>query len=188
MVGSPAFALPRRPVVGNFDESVTFHPTRKLYLQRALIDGLRILIPSYIGLGTGIAGLFYQRRVCPLWSAGSGRTCADHHAGSGGLFAMLLVVALKWAVMGRFRPVIKPLWSPYVWLNEMVNGAYESVMAPAIAPFLGTPFMAAFLRLLGCRIGRGCYIETTLFSRIRSGADRRLRGAELRRRHPESPV
>jgi non-ribosomal peptide synthetase-like protein len=52
----------------------------------------------------------------------------------------------------------------YVWLNEMVNGAYESVMAPAIAPFLGTPFLAFFLRLIGCKIGKHTYIETTLFS------------------------
>ncbi len=163
-LGSPAFALPRRPVVGNFDESVTFHPTRKLYLQRALIDGLRILIPSYIGLGTGIAGLLLLNAAYVRYGLlGLGALAPIITLGLA-VMAMLLVVALKWAVMGRFRPVIKPLWSPYVWLNEMVNGAYESVMAPAIAPFLGTPFMAAFLRLLGCRIGRGCYIETTLFS------------------------
>jgi non-ribosomal peptide synthetase-like protein len=46
----------------------------------------------------------------------------------------------------------------------MVNGAYESVMAPAIAPLLGTPFVATFLRLIGCKVGRQCYIESTLFS------------------------
>ena len=71
---------------------------------------------------------------------------------------------LKWAVMGTFKPVIVPLWCPYVWFNEMVNGAYESVMAPVVATFLGTPFAPPLLRLLGCRIGRHCYIGTTLFS------------------------
>lgn len=163
-LGSPAFALPRRPVVGNFDESVTFNPTPKLYFQRAIIDGLRILIPGYIGLFTGIAGLLSLNAVYVRWGLPSLCALAPVITLALALLATFLVVALKWAVMGRFRPVIKPLWSPYVWLNEMVNGAYESVMAPAIAPFLGTPFAAFFLRLLGCRIGRGCYIETTLFS------------------------
>ena len=66
--------------------------------------------------------------------------------------------------MGRFKPVIVPLWSPYVWFNEMVNGAYESLMAPVVAMFLGTPFAAPLLRLLGCKIGRHCYIATSLLS------------------------
>ena len=75
-----------------------------------------------------------------------------------------LVVALKWVTMGTFKPVIVPLWCPYVWFNEMLNGAYESVMAPVVAMFFGTPFAAPLLRTLGCRIGRGCYIESALFS------------------------
>ena len=78
--------------------------------------------------------------------------------------AVLIVVGLKWMVMGRFKPVIVPLWSPYVWFNEMVNGAYESIMAPVLSAFFGTPFAAPLLRLLGCKIGRHCYIATALFS------------------------
>ncbi len=66
--------------------------------------------------------------------------------------------------MGRFKPIVKPLWSMFVWLNEVVNGAYESVAAPALAPLLGTPFFAPYLRLLGCKVGRHVFLETTLFS------------------------
>ena len=78
--------------------------------------------------------------------------------------AVAIVVALKWAVMGKFRPVIVPLWCRYVWLNEMINGVYESLMAPVVGFFFGTPFAAPLLRLLGCRIGRDSYIATNLFS------------------------
>lgn len=163
-LGSPAFALPRRPVVGNFDDSVTFHPTPKLYAQRAVIDSLRILIPTYIGLFSSVAGLLAMNAAYVRSGLVGLVLLAPLVTLSLALVATLIVVALKWLVMGTFKPIIKPLWSPYVWLNEMVNGAYESVMAPAIAPFLGTPFVAFFLRLLGCRIGKGCYIETTLFS------------------------
>jgi non-ribosomal peptide synthetase-like protein len=66
--------------------------------------------------------------------------------------------------MGTFKPVVVPLWSPYVWCNEMINGAYESIMAPVVAIFFGTPFAAPLLRLMGCKVGRHCYIGTSLFS------------------------
>src|ERR1035437_5285376 len=76
-----------------------------------------------------------------------------------GLGTVVVVAALKKAVMGTFKPEIKPLWSMYVWLNEMVNGAYESVVAPVLSPLLGTPFVAPLLRLMGCRIGRHTFIR-----------------------------
>jgi non-ribosomal peptide synthetase-like protein len=74
------------------------------------------------------------------------------------------VAVVKWVAMRRFEPVIKPLWCRYVWWNEVVNGAYETIGAPALAPWLGTPVFNAYLRLLGCRIGRRSYVGTTLFS------------------------
>ena len=40
----------------------------------------------------------------------------------------------------------------------------KSIMAPVVSLVFGTPFAAPLLRLLGCRIGRGCYIATSLFS------------------------
>ena len=46
----------------------------------------------------------------------------------------------------------------------MVNGAYELIMAPVVTIFFGTPFAAPLLRLLGCKIGRHCYIAAGLFS------------------------
>lgn len=163
-LGSPAFALPHRPKVGNFDEHVTFRPTKKLYAQRAVIDGMRVLIPGYVGLCTGWLGIYalhvvHERHgVSGLFALGPAIFLAL------ALLVTLFVVLLKRVLMGTFRPVIKPLWSVYVWVNELVNGAYESLMSPAIAPFLGTPFVAIFLRWIGCHIGKNCYIETTLFS------------------------
>ena len=163
-LGSPAFSLPHRPKVGNFSDETTFRPTRRLYFQRAVVDACRILIPGYIGLSAAAAGtlalyFMYSRHgivamlaVSPLIAVSLAMTSA------------LVVVVIKRTVMGTFKPVIVPLWSMYVWLNEMVNGAYESVMVPAMGPFLGTPFVAPFLRAMGCKIGKHTYIETLLFS------------------------
>jgi len=163
-LGSPAFPLPNRQKVGGFSEEATYRPTRKLYAQRALVDALRILIPAYtvFALGTGllIASL-YLYNAAGLWRTFLATLPLGLLAAAS---AVAVVVGLKWAVMGRFRPVIVPLWSPYVWFNEMVNGAYESLMAPVVAMFHGTPFAAPLLRLLGCKIGRHCYIAASLMS------------------------
>ncbi|MBI1745386.1 MAG: amino acid adenylation domain-containing protein [Acidobacteria bacterium] len=163
-LGSPAFALPHRRKVEGFSDAVTYRPTPKLYFQRAVIDGMRILIPGYIA--TVVGGAFFAALYfCRLWF------------GTVGLFALApvlgiitsivlccIVAGLKKLVMGTFQPVIKPLWSPYVWFNEMINGIYESVMAPAMATYLGTPFVVPLLRLIGCKIGRRTFIDSTLFS------------------------
>ncbi|MGZ3650084.1 MAG: Pls/PosA family non-ribosomal peptide synthetase [Bdellovibrionota bacterium] len=163
-LGSPAFALPRRQKMNCFSDEVTFHPSKRLLFQRCVIDGLRILIPGFIGLAAataGAMGMFFLFRRFGM----AGLIALSPALGIFlGVAVSFSVIALKWLVMGKFEPVVKPLWSPYVWLNEMVNGAYESVMVPAIAPFLSTPYIAFFLRCLGCRIGRYAYIGTTLFS------------------------
>ena len=164
MVGVPGFSLPHRPKVGNFTENVTFKPTRKLYLQRAVIDACRILIPGYIGLSAGVMAAVASYYAYSRLGIAALFELTPAIGLALAIYAALCVVGLKKAVMGTFKPVIVPLWSMYVWLNEMINGAYESVMTPAIAPFLGTPFAAFFLRLIGCKIGKHAYIETTLFS------------------------
>jgi non-ribosomal peptide synthetase-like protein len=86
---------------------------------------------------------------------------------SGGLALAggLLVVALKWIVIGRFKPGAYPLWSPFVWFNELITGAYESIAVPMIVnPLLGTPFLAFFMRLLGAKFGRAVCCDTPFFT------------------------
>ena len=163
-LGSPSFQLPNRQKVGGFSEEATYRPSRKLYAQRAIVDTLRILIPAYTGLFLGLgslAAMLYGYEVYGLWITFALLPALGLLVAT---LAVAIVVGLKWAVMGRFKPVIVPLWSPYVWFNEMVNGAYESIMAPVVTTFLGTPFAAPLLRLLGCKIGSHCYIASTLFS------------------------
>lgn len=163
-LGSPGFCLPNRQKITDFHENTTFLPTANLYSQRAIVDACRILVPPYTGLAVGLLGgitLIWSYESYGVWIMFALAPLVSLAAAA---LAVAVAVALKWAVMGKFRPVIKPLWSPYVWFNEMINGAYESIMAPILTMFLGTPFAAPLLRLLGCKVGRHCYIGTTLFS------------------------
>jgi non-ribosomal peptide synthetase-like protein len=163
-LGSPSFILPYRRKVETYDASVTYAPTPKLYAQRLLIDGIRILVPpTFVTLG-GVAFvtfLLWALRHLPL-SAALALTPAVAFAVAVGV--ALCVVVLKRLVMGRFEPVIKPLWCTYVWWNEVINGAFETVSAPMLAPLVGSPFFNWYLQRMGCRIGKRTYIGTTLFS------------------------
>ena len=78
--------------------------------------------------------------------------------------SILTTALIKKLVVGTIMPTIKPLWSRFIWNNELVNGVFEMNAAAAMTPLLGTPFISAALRLMGCKIGKWCYLETTLFS------------------------
>jgi non-ribosomal peptide synthetase-like protein len=163
-LGSPGFRLPNRQKVTGFNEATTYQPTPKLYAQRAMIDGLRILIPSYLGAAIGTAGFLVVLALYNAYGVWAVYALAPFLGWAAMAIAIAVVVGLKWSIMGTFKPVVVPLWSPYVWLNEMINGIYESTMAPIVAAFFGTPLVSPLLRLLGCKIGRHCYIGTSLFS------------------------
>jgi non-ribosomal peptide synthetase-like protein len=156
--------LTHRIKVGSFDHTTTFRPTARLYAERAVIDGLRILIPAYLGLLTLTASVLTLFLVYRQAGVAVMVAVAPLVGLALGIAAAAAVALLKKSVMGTYRPEIKPLWCRYVWLNEMVNGAFESVFAPVASTMLGTPFIAVFLRMMGCRIGRHTYIATTLFS------------------------
>ncbi len=163
-LGSPSFALPRRPRVGGFDRAVTHEPTRKLIAQRLLVDGLRIVLPATIVTGmlvalSALASYAHDRLSLGLWLLS-----VPFIEIALSVAALLSVVITKVTLIGTFVPTVKPLWSMFVWLNEALNGTYESVATPVLTLLLGTPFAAPWLRLLGCKIGRDVYLETTLFS------------------------
>lgn len=163
-LGSPAFSLPHRKKAEGFGDDVTFRPGKRLYAERAVIDAVRILFPAYVALfdfAAFVSLLFLSWKALGITGA---LLIAPIISVLTGLSASISVALLKKLVMGAFRPVIRPLWSRYVWLNEMVNGAYESVMAPFLAGFLGTPFAAPLLRLMGTKIGKHVFLDTTLFS------------------------
>ena len=97
-----------------------------------------------------------------------------------GLGSFLLVVALKWILVGRYRPRAAPMWTPFVWLSEAVTNVYESLAVPNLLSHLrGTPLLPWALRLFGARIGRGVYMDTTdltEFDCVRIGDEAELNG------------
>jgi non-ribosomal peptide synthetase-like protein len=162
-LGSPGFELPHTQRNVCFNNAEIFAPTRKMIVARALTDAMRILLPSFIMMAEGVglaAYLVAGFRSLPLWMVIAGIPLVATALAAG---SVLMTALVKWLVVGRIRPTVKPLWSRFIWNNELVNGVFE-MNAAAMTPLLGTPFVATCLRLMGAKVGKWCYLETTLFS------------------------
>ena len=78
-----------------------------------------------------------------------------------GAVAGAIAVVAKWLVIGRITAIEHPLWSSFVWRNEVSDTFVETVAAPWFARAAsGTPVMNLWLRALGASIGRGVWCET----------------------------
>jgi non-ribosomal peptide synthetase-like protein len=72
-----------------------------------------------------------------------------------------LTVAAKWLLVGRITTVEHPLWSAFVWRNEVADTFVEMVAAPWFARAAsGTAVLNVFLRALGTTVGRGVWCES----------------------------
>lgn len=163
-LGSPGFRLPNRDKVTAFDPRLTYEPKAGLYLQRALIDAVRVCLPGYVLGGIGITSLLIVLWVFDHYGVWGAHAVVPLLFWLGMVVCIAVVVGVKRLLIGRYRPVVVPLWSRYVWFNELINGLYESLLAPIVTNLFGTPYAPVLMRLMGCRIGRYCYVETTLFS------------------------
>lgn len=163
-LGAPGFALPNTQQVSCFAETQIFKPTFLARAERAFTDALRIVLPGMItALCTILFAVYLVAgfRTYSTWTVVAGLPVA---AAALAFLSIVLSAMVKEVFSGTHKPVVKPLWSRFVWHNELVNGVYESVAANAMQPLMGTPMVAACLRLMGCKIGKWCFIETTLFS------------------------
>ncbi len=163
-LGSPGFALPNTQRNICFATETLSKPTPALKRSRAIIDAIRIILPGIlrmIGLIITVALLGISVNLLPLWVT----ILSVPVIGTLVSLWMIEVSAqIKHLVSGELKPTVQPLWCHFVWMNELVNGVYESVAAPAMNPLLGTPFIAPALRAMGTKVGVSTYIETTLFS------------------------
>jgi non-ribosomal peptide synthetase-like protein len=161
-LGSPAIYLPRRQLSEGFSDEVTFRPSRRLVAWRLAIEYLRVTLPPtllYLLLLMGfLAGLRLAGRVSPPVVV----VATPAIALAAGLAATLVVVVLKWLVVGRYRPRVEPLWDLFVRRSELITGLYESVAVPTFVGLLaGTPWIGPVLRLFGTHVGRRVWLNTT---------------------------
>ena len=157
-LGSPPVRLRRTGVVA--DESRTFAPSRRLVVARAAIEALRAVpVVLHIALLLGTAGLLCLVAEDAGWPVAA--LLASPALLTAGGLAAGCATAAKWLLVGRVRPGAVPLWSSFVWRNELADTVLEVLAAPWFAPWAaGTPAMNVWLRSLGASIGGGVWCES----------------------------
>ncbi|ENZ83946.1 Pls/PosA family non-ribosomal peptide synthetase [Caulobacter vibrioides] len=161
--GSPPLSLPSRQVVGLFDEGARFNPSKRLVATRLSIEFVRVILSLTVFLALFAMLLSTVSTIDDLPYGGWLMALSFPFLYMGfALGAGLFVAVLKWLVMGRYKSTIQPLWSTFVWRTELVTATYENLAVPnLLEPLRGTPWLAVYLRLLGCKIGKRCYLDTT---------------------------
>ena len=161
-MGSPPMLLPARETIEEQDPTLTFRPSWLRRLARAGIEGLRIVVPLAFVIAVGYVTVYetmdYLTDEDWLGFAVALTTAGFLYA----IVAFAFVWAMKWLLVGRYRPRLAPMWTLFVWLSEAVTILHESLAVPAVLNYLrGTPMLPWALRLLGARIGAGTWINTT---------------------------
>ncbi|MFJ9766222.1 Pls/PosA family non-ribosomal peptide synthetase [Streptomyces erythrochromogenes] len=158
-LGLPPVKLPRSAAAA--DRSRTYDPPAHLLWARGLVELCR-LVPVFCSAALAV---LTAAALCALTASGPGLWGAALLSGAvllaSGAVACCLAVTAKWLLVGRHRPGEHPLWSGFVWRNELADTFVEVLAVPWPAgPVPGTPLMSLWLRGLGARIGRGVWCES----------------------------
>ncbi|MGZ4632002.1 MAG: Pls/PosA family non-ribosomal peptide synthetase, partial [Actinomycetes bacterium] len=115
-LGSPPVQL--RRTVSQGDESRTFSPSARVRLMRALVECCRLVPPV---LSAGLVATVTLTLAVALERMPDGWVLlvAAGLVVAAGVVAAAVATAAKWLLVGRLRPVEHPLWSSFVWRNEL---------------------------------------------------------------------
>ncbi|MEA2841259.1 MAG: hypothetical protein QOF41_2589 [Methylobacteriaceae bacterium] len=159
--GSPPIKLPVRQkfeAAGNW----TYEAPRWKKFLRACFEAVHISLPNmlFITFGTWAVEWFGQNLLEGRFGIVIGQFIIASTVIS---FAMAaIVIAVKWATMGRYEPQVKPMWSFWAMRTEAVAVLYWGLAGRVLLEHLrGTPFLPWMLRLLGAKFGKGVYSDMT---------------------------
>jgi non-ribosomal peptide synthetase-like protein len=186
-LGSPAIFLPPRQASQRFGDELTYRPRPSLVVWRLAIEFFRVTLPATILMLTLLVTPYVIFQLAQALSPLALLVLMPLLAMGLGMALTLVVVLLKWLIIGRYRPRVEPLWSVFVRRSELITGLYEAVAVPALVGGLtGTPWIAPVLRLFGARIGRRVWLATTYlteFDLVEVGDDAAVGGTSSLQTH-----
>ncbi len=159
--GSPPIKLPVRQ---RYDtgSNWTYEPPAWKKFARAVFEAVHISLPTmlFITFGTWaveflapplLGHRYFQLTVIFI-------ICSV-------LISLALVavcIIVKWLTMGRYEPMVRPMWSWWAMRTEAVAVMYWGMGAKVLLDHLkGTPFLPWILSLFGTKFGQGCYVDMT---------------------------
>jgi non-ribosomal peptide synthetase-like protein len=160
--GSPPIRLPTRQKV-DLGADWTYKPSLRKQIARAAFEALHTSFPAmlFITFGTLAVDLVLQQKINEQDWIG----LVFSFMGVAVLIAVtqaLICAAIKWLMMGVYKPVMKPMWSFWAMRTEAVAVLYWGLGGKVLFDYLrGTPFLPWFLTLFGARFGKGCWLDST---------------------------
>ncbi|WP_406115297.1 Pls/PosA family non-ribosomal peptide synthetase [Kitasatospora purpeofusca] len=157
-LGMPPVRLPRS--ADRADQSLTYEPPVRLLWARGLVEVCRVL-PVLASGALGALTLAALSWLAVAWSPVAAALLSGPVLLVSGTVACAVAVAAKWLLVGRFRPVEHPLWSGFVWRNELADTFVEVLAVPwLVGAVPGTPVLNLWLRALGAKVGHGVWCES----------------------------
>lgn len=164
-VGIPPIFLPKRQEFKDIPESLTRHPSLKLKWTRGLLETIRIMLPSYLMIISALCIYFTTLHIYRASTPLKTLIYAPVIELSIFILGVLSIITLKWLLIGKLKPTVKPLWSTYIWKYDIIEYLFISYINPLFVNFfLGSVFFNIFLRAMGCQIGQKVYMGTLLIS------------------------
>ena len=161
--GSPAIPLPRRQESSPFPDELTISPSPLRKLARAIVEFIRIVLPESAIICSSIFFIAYGHDLIvdePLWKIIL--FFPFYYLFFMGIPAFLLTLIMKWVIIGKYKVQQKPMWSWNVWKSEAITTTYEALAIPFFLEYLqGTPWLPPMMRLLGVKIGKRVWMNTT---------------------------
>lgn len=156
-LGSPPQRLRRESA--ETDAARTTTPPLRLRVARALVETCRA-VPVWLHLGlmacvvAVLEALWLRAWWLPVVLGGLVLVAA-------GAVAAGLTTLAKWVLVGTVHRGDHPLWSSFIWRNELADTFTEVLAAPWFArPLSGTHVLNAWFRTLGARIGHGVWCDS----------------------------
>ena len=159
--GSPAIHMPRN-VKAAFGDDCTYNPSTSLVVQRFFWELFRCTSPATVTLFSGIIAFYlYPMRLSPAWGFRELLVASYGILLIAPIIDILLIVLLKWIIIGRHRKEEYPLHSTGVWRSEFILDLLTVTISHTVLNmFRGTQVLPAIFRMLGAKIGANCYLDT----------------------------
>lgn len=160
--GSPPIKLPVRQKFDALSENWTYEPPLWKKFARAVFEAVHVSLSTmlFITFGTWAVEWFGADLLAGEW----GSLALNFMIASTfiSVAVTLVVIAFKWLTMGRYEPVVMPMWSWWAMRTEAVAVLYWGLAGKVLIEHLrGTPFLPMVLRLFGTKMGKGVYMNMT---------------------------
>ena len=157
-VGSPPVQMRRTAAAA--DVSRTFAPPLRLKVARAAVELLRY-VPTVATVTLAIGLLLTLELAVRRFGGLPTALMSGIVVLAAATLAAAVTTGAKWLLVGRIVASEHPLWSSFVWRNELADTFVEMLAAPWFTrSAVGTTAITWWLRSLGARIGRGVWCET----------------------------